>query len=118
MVFPATSTNSVPNSNDEHSFENFKDKIQNFFPNLAGVTAQAQYDGNTLKGMNVNITTQFYSETEIISFTQYVAQAAQSYLPNKIPIDIQILGSDGKTQAFLSRNAGEGKFESHILTGN
>ena len=118
VVFPATSTNSVPNSNDEHSFENFKDKIQNFFPNLAGVTAQAQYDGNTLKGMNVNITTQFYSETEIISFTQYVAQAAQSYLPNKIPIDIQILGSDGKTQAFLSRNAGEGKFESHILTGN
>ena len=53
-----------------------------------------------LRGMNVNITTQFYSETEIISFTQYVAQAAQSYLPNKIPIDIQILGSDGKTQAF------------------
>lgn len=118
VVFPATSTNSVPNSNDEHSFENFKDKVQKFFPNLAGVTAQAQYDGDTLNEMNVHITTQFYSETEIISFTQYVAQAAQSYLPNKIPVNIQIVGSDGKTQAFISRNSGEGKFESHVLTGS
>ena len=117
VTFPETSTNSVPNSNDEKNFENFKNKIQNFFPTLAGVTAQAQYDGKTLKSMNVSITTQFYSETEIISFTQYVAQAAQSYLPNKIPIDIQILGSDGKTQAFLSRDSGEGKFSSHVFTG-
>lgn len=116
VVFPATSTNSVPNDNDEKSFENFKSKIQNFFPNLAGVTAQAQYDGKTLEEMNVNITTQFYSETEIISFTQYVGQAAQSYLPTKIPITIQILGSDGKTQAYLSRDEGDGKFESHVFT--
>lgn len=117
VTFPAAEDESVPNSNDEKSFENFKSKIQNFFPNLAGVTAQAQYDGKTLEGMNVKITTQFYSETEITSFTQYVGQAAQSYLPNKIPINIQIVGSDNKTQAFLSRDEGEGKFETHVFSG-
>lgn len=116
-TFPATSTNSVPNANDEHSFENFRDKVQNFFPNLAGVTAQAQYDGDTLEGMDITITTQFYSETEITSFTQYVAQAAQSYLPNHIPIDIQINGSDGKTQAFLARNESDAKFYTHVFNG-
>lgn len=118
VTFPVTSGKSVPNSNDEKSFENFKDKVQKFFPNLAGVTAQAKYDGKSLQSMNININTQFYSETEIISFTQYVAQAAQSYLPNRIPIDIQILGSDGKTQAFLSRNSGDAKFETHVFTNS
>ena len=62
VVFPATANHSVPNSNDEQSFENFKNKIQNFFPNLAGVTAQARYKGKQIQGMKVTITTQFYSE--------------------------------------------------------
>lgn len=115
-TFPATATKSVPNDNDETSFEGFQNKIKDFFPNLAGVTAQGQYKDKTLQGMKVNITTQFYSQTEITSFTQYVAQAARTYLPTGIPIDITIKGADGTVQAFLSREDDNGDFYSHVFS--
>ncbi|WP_283679141.1 CamS family sex pheromone protein [Lentilactobacillus sp. Marseille-Q4993] len=113
-VFPIQSGKKTPNKNDEDAFENFKSQIQSFFPNLSGVTAQAQYTDGTLSGMNVNITTQFYSQTEIISFTQYVQQAAQKYLPGTAPIDIQIQ-STNDIQSFLSRGSGEKSFSAHIF---
>lgn len=114
-VYPTTSSSaSVGNSNDESSFENFKTQIQNYFPNLSGVTAQAHYTDKQLSGMNVNITTQFYSETEIISFTQYLQQAAQKYLPSGAPIDITVKSSEG-VQSFLSRDTGDKKFTSHVF---
>lgn len=115
-VFPSTSTNSVPNDNDESAFETFENKIKNFFPNLAGVTAQVQYKDSTLQGMHVNITTQFYSETEITSFTQYVAKAAKTYLPSGIPIDIEIKGSDGTVQSFLARTAKGSSYYTHVFS--
>ncbi|HIZ95277.1 CamS family sex pheromone protein [Ligilactobacillus pobuzihii] len=115
-TFPATATKSVPNDNDETSFEGFQNKIKNFFPNLAGVTAQGQYKNKSLQGMKVNITTQFYSQTEITSFTQYVAQAARTYLPTGIPIDITVKGADGSVQSFLSRDDGSGDFYTHVFS--
>ncbi|KRL04026.1 CamS family sex pheromone protein [Liquorilactobacillus oeni] len=115
-VFPVTSTSSVPNDNDETSFESFKKQVQGFFPNLAGVTAQGQYKDKSLQGLHVNITTQFYSETEITSFTQYVAQAAKTYLPNGIPIDITVKGSDGSVQSFLARTAKDSNYYTHVFS--
>lgn len=113
-VFPTQSGKSAPNSNDESSFENFKSQIQNFFPNLSGVTAQAQYTDDSLSGMNVTINTQFYSQTEIISFTQYLQNAAQKYLPANAPIDITVQSTEG-IQSFLSRKADEKKFSAHVF---
>lgn len=115
VVFPATDTSSLPNSNDETSFESFKNKTQSFFPNLAGVTAQAQYKGKTMQGMHVNISTQFYSTTEITSFTQFVSQMAKTYLPSGIPVDITVKGSDGTVQSFLSRDADDSTYYTHVF---
>lgn len=113
-VFPIESGTSSPNSNDVSAFSNFKSQVENFFPNLSGVTAQARYSGKTLQGMHVNITTQFYSQTEIISFTQYLQTAAQKYLPSGVPIDITVSSTDG-VQSFLARTATEKKFTSHVF---
>jgi len=113
-VFPVESGESSPNSNDESSFSNFKTEVQNFFPNLSGVTAQAHYNGKSLTGMHVNIQTQFYSQTEIISFTQYLQTAAQKYLPSGVPIDITVSSTDG-VQSFLNRTTGSKKFTSHVF---
>ncbi|MFC6207730.1 CamS family sex pheromone protein [Levilactobacillus tongjiangensis] len=114
VTFPVQSGSSSPNSNDASSFSNFKSEVENFFPNLSGVTAQAHYSGNTLTGMHVNITTQFYSQTEIISFTQYLQTTAQKYLPSSVPIDITVSSTDG-VQSFLNRASGEKKFSSHVF---
>ncbi|WP_282802245.1 CamS family sex pheromone protein [Secundilactobacillus kimchicus] len=111
---PSSGSSNTGNSNDSGSFENFKTQVQSFFPNLSGVTAQAQYTDKKLTGMNVNITTQFYSQTEIISFTQYLQQAAQKYLPANAPIDILVKSADG-VQSYLSRSANEKRFTSHVF---
>lgn len=113
-TFPLESGQSSPNSNDASSFSNFKSQVENFFPNLSGVTAQVQYDGKSLAGMHVNITTQFYSQTEIINFTQYLQTAAQKYLPSGAPIDITVSSTDG-VQSFLSRAQNGKKFTSHVF---
>lgn len=99
---------------DNNNFANFKSQIQSFFPNLSGVTAQADYQKGALAGMNITVTTQFYSQTEIEAFTQYIAQAAKKYLPNGIPIDIRIESSNG-TQAVVFRNPGADSFQTHIF---
>lgn len=114
-VLPATEDNKLPNDNDSTSFDNFQKEVKNFFPNISNVTGQGQYKDKTLQGLHITITTQFYSETEITSFTQYVAQAAKSYLPSGIPVDIKINGSDGETQSFVSTTGGNGGYYTHVF---
>ena len=110
----ATNSQTSADSQDNDNFSNFKSQIQSFFPNLSGVTAQAQYNNGHLAGMHITITTQFYSETEITSFTQYIARAAKRYLPSGIPIDIRI-EADSEMQAIIYRDSGSNTFHTHIL---
>ncbi|MDR3240558.1 MAG: CamS family sex pheromone protein [Lactobacillaceae bacterium] len=77
-------------TNLNKDFVDFQNTIQGFFPNLSYVTAQAEYNGDNLMGMNVDVTTQFYSQTEIISFANYLAQTAPSFLPANVPVQIRI----------------------------
>ncbi len=111
----STNTENQSNESDSDNFSNFKSQVQSFFPNISGVTAQAKYENGNLAGMHITVTTQFYSETEIQSFSQYIAQAANKYLPNGIPIDIRIQ-SDSEMQALVFRNSGSNKFQTHVLT--
>lgn len=110
-----TSSTGSASQTDSDSFSNFKSQIQSFFPNLSGVTAQAQYNNGQLDGMHITVTTQFYSQSEITSFTQYIARAANKYLPNGIPIDIRIQ-SASEMQAIVYRDSGSDTFRTHILT--
>lgn len=116
VVFPSTKNQRGNNAkaNDASDFNNFKDQIQNFFPNLSGVTAQAHYENGSLTGMHVHITTQFYSETEIVAFTQFIQTAAKKYLPGKVPIDITVKSAEG-IQSFLSRDHGK-SFSAHVFS--
>lgn len=117
-VFPATteSKNSGANSNDEADFSSFKSHVQNFFPNLSGVTANAHYKDKSLSKLSVNITTKFYSETEIISFTQYLATAAKRYLPAGVPVEITVKSANGTVQSFLARTAKGSSYYTHVFS--
>ena len=96
------------------SFTNFSDNIQSFFPNLSSVTGQASYEGNNLKGLIVDVSTQFYSATEIESFANYIAQNAPNYLPKGVPVKIKIEASTGM-QAYLIQGANDSKYKVTIL---
>lgn len=108
-----TSEKSVGSALDT-SFKNFTDKLQGFFPNLSSITGQASYDGSNLKGLNVTVSTQFYSATEIESFANYIAETAPSYLPNGVPVQIRMEASTGM-QAYIIKGANDSKYTVTIL---
>ncbi|ANK63467.1 CamS family sex pheromone protein [Loigolactobacillus backii] len=113
-TLPAVSGAKSGNSSDSDAFDNFKTQIQSFFPNLSGVTAQTHYNNGTLAGMNVSINTQFYSQTEIMSFTQFIATEAEHYLPSNVPIQVTISSSEG-IQSFVARDSGQKSFYTHVF---
>ena len=101
-------------SADASHFANFKGRIQDFFPNLSGVTGVGHYSKGQLLSLDIDIMTQFYGTTEIIAFTQHVTDAATQYLPQNIQIEIEIKSIDG-LEAFLTREQNSQTFNFHIF---
>ncbi|MFD1483649.1 CamS family sex pheromone protein [Lacticaseibacillus baoqingensis] len=114
QVLPVVENEKALNTTVANDFSNFSDQIENFFPTLAGVTAQTHYESGQLTGMNITVNTQFYGQTEIESFTQYVASSAQKYLPSGSKIEITIQSTSG-IQAFVARESGEKSFYTHVF---
>ncbi len=96
------------------AFENFRTEVQNFFPNLSGVTARVMYQDNVAKKMVVSIMTQFYGESEIIAFAQHVTDVANKYLPKTMPVEVRISSING-IEAFLLQDKTQGIFTYHIF---
>ena len=96
------------------AFENFKTEVQNFFPNLSGVTARVKYQDNVAKKMVVDIMTQFYGESEIIALAQHVTDAANKYLSKTTPVEVRISSINGM-EAFLMQDLTQGVFTYHIF---
>lgn len=115
QMLPTVNGDTAISSSDSDAFSNFKDHIQNYFPNLSGVTAQAHYDGTNLKSMDITINTQFDGLAQVTSFTQFVQQSATKYLPSGADIDINIQTVDNQ-QAVVTRT--NGKFYSHVYDAN
>lgn len=115
QMLPTVNGENAINSSDSDAFTNFKDNIQDYFPNLSGVTAQAHYDGTNLKSMDVTINTQFDGLAQITSFKQFVQQSASKYLPSGADLDINIQTVDAQ-QAVVTRT--NGKFNSHVYNAD
>lgn len=101
-------------SNEGSSFSNFKKEVENFFPNLSGVTGRVSYRSETPVSMVIDINTQFYGEGEIIAFAQHVKTVAEEYLPSGYPIEINIDSLEAH-EAFLSRDGNQEKFSMHVF---
>lgn len=114
QVLPVVNDEKAINQDDATAFNSFKTQVETFFPNLSGVTAQTHYEEGVLAGMNITVNTQFYSETEIMSFTQYIATAADKYLPRNILLDISITSAEGM-QAYVGRVSGSKGFTTHVF---
>ena len=111
QMLPTVNGETAISSSDSDAFTNFKSHIQDYFPNLSGVTAQAHYDGTSLKSMDITVNTQFDGLAQVTSFTQFVQTSAQKYLPSGADLDINIQTVD-EQQAVVTRT--NGKFYSHV----
>lgn len=115
QVLPIVGDEKAINGADLDSFSSFKSHIQNYFPKLSGVVGKVHYKDGNLEQMNITINTQFFGVSEIRSFTQYVEDAASSYLPSGVPLEIKIESVDG-IQSFVAREKGQKDFYSHVFT--
>lgn len=111
LVLPLINENPTEEST---AFENFRNEVQNFFPNLSGVTAKVYYQDNIAKKMVVDIMTQFYGETEIIALAQHVTDVGNKYLPKDSPVEVRISSINGM-EAFLLQDMSKGIFTYHIF---
>ncbi|WKF84789.1 CamS family sex pheromone protein [Lacticaseibacillus pantheris] len=114
-TLPVVNNKTPINSTVSNDFNTFESKVKSFFPKLAGVTAQAHYEKGQLQGLNIDVTTQFYGQTEINSFTQYVVTAASKYLPSDAEIQINIK-SVQQMEAFAERKSGSKSFYTHVFS--
>ncbi|HEX5351402.1 MAG TPA: CamS family sex pheromone protein [Trichococcus sp.] len=111
VVFPLQSGTQTEESSN---FDNFKNEVQNFFPNLNGIVGEGKYIDGQLMSLEIDITTQFYGETEIIAFTQHVTDAAGRFLPQNIPVEITVESING-IESFLTRENDSQGFSYHIF---
>ncbi|MDF7669320.1 CamS family sex pheromone protein [Lactobacillus sp. ESL0703] len=115
-VLPTVGNKKAINSSDASSFNSFKVSIQDYFPNISGVTATLRYENGKLSQENISITTQFYGYEQVQSFTRLVLSTAKKYLPDNVPVEIKI-GSVNDIQALVAKETADGSYQVHIYGG-
>ena len=116
QILPVVGNEKAINSSDATAFSDFKSAIQDYFPNISGVTANVQYENDKLSQMNITVTTQFYGYAQVESFTRLVASSAKKYLPTNAPIEIKIT-SVNDVQALIAKNSADDGYSVHIFGG-
>lgn len=95
-------------------FDNFRNRVIDFFPNLNGVSAEAFYVDDQLETLNVSIISQFYSNTETTALAQHVTDVAIKELPENADIEIKIESVEG-IEAYIGKDKTADKYESHVF---
>ena len=79
-LFPSTEAENKYRD-DVNTFTNFKEDVEQYFPNFNGVIGRAFYMDDQLQSLNIDIPIQFYGNSEAIGFTQYVAGLIMERFP-------------------------------------
>lgn len=101
-------------SSEGNAFANFQSEVEDFFPDLSGITGQAHYINDNMETLTINIMTQFFGETEMIAFTQYLKQSATTYLPADLDVEI-VVESPQAIEAFLKKDRTDSEYFAHVF---
>ena len=110
LIFPLQGSASA----EGNAFANFQSEVEAFFPNISGITGRAHYFNEKLDSLQINIMTQFYGETEMVSYTQYLKQSAATYLPADLDVEI-VVESPAGVEAFLEKSRSEVEYYSYVF---
>jgi protein involved in sex pheromone biosynthesis len=111
-LFPSTDAKK-DYRDDVTNFLNFKQDVEEYFPNYNGVIGRALYRENQLQDLNITIPIQFYGKTEGIGFTQYVTGLVMEYFSKYPTVSVSITSVDGP-EALIVRKANETEPFVHI----
>jgi protein involved in sex pheromone biosynthesis len=111
-LFPSTEATD-DHRDDVTSFLNFKQDVEEYFPNFTGVIGKAFYTGDQLQNLNISIPIQFYGRAEAIGFTQYVTGLVMEHFPEYISVQVDISSVSGP-EALIVRKAEQAEPFVHI----
>lgn len=112
VLFP--STDAQNNYRDDlTTFLNFKQDVEEYFPNFNGVIGKAFYIDNELQDLSINIPIQFYGKSEAVGFTQYVTGLILEHFPNYIAVEVNISSVNGP-EALIVRKVNQDEPFVHI----
>ncbi|UZD47359.1 CamS family sex pheromone protein [Peribacillus frigoritolerans] len=112
FLFPSAAAEKK-NRDDVNTFTNFKEDVEEYFPNFNGVIGRAFYMDDQLQSLNIDIPIQFYGNSEAIGFTQYVAGLIMERFPNYIAVQVSITSVNGP-EALIVREANQDEPTVHI----
>lgn len=102
-LFPNDKTNEK--YRDDHKiFLNFKEDVENYFPNFNGVVGRGYYYDDQLQEMKIEIPIQFYGKAEAVGFTQFVTGKMLEHFPEYLSVQISVTSVNGP-EAIIVRNA-------------
>jgi protein involved in sex pheromone biosynthesis len=104
-LFPSTAAEK-DHRDDVTTFLNFKQDVEEYFPNFNGVIGRAFYGGDQLQELTITIPIQFYGKTEGIGFTQYVTGLVMERFPEYLTVSVSVTSVDGP-EALIVRKANE-----------
>jgi protein involved in sex pheromone biosynthesis len=88
-------------------FNDFKGKVENYFPNYVGVVGYAFYNEGKMESLEIDIPIQFNGKAETIGFTQYTAELADELFPKAMNVEIEITSADGAEALIVLDNKTE-----------
>lgn len=112
VLFPSD-TAKDNHRDDLTSFLNFKQDVEEYFPNFNGVIGKAFYIENELQELSINIPIQFYGKAEAVGFTQYVTGLILEHFPNYISVEVNISSVNGP-EALIVRDINQDEPFVHI----
>lgn len=106
-LFPSSTANEEQRE-DAEAFNQFRDEVNNFFENFVGVVGKGYYQNGEMRELSIEVPITFYSETEVIAFTQHVTDKVEQRFPD-ISVEVEITSSNG-AEALVVKEPGDDPF--------
>lgn len=84
-------------------FQNFKQDVEEYFPNFNGVVGKGFYLDGQLQEINISIPIQFYGKAEAIGFTQYATGLVMEHFPNYVSVQVSISSVMGQEALIVKK---------------
>src|SRR5699024_5447857 len=90
------------------------EEIDTYFPNYVGYIGEGFYENNELKKMTIEIPIEFYGESEVIGFTQYLYSLVVNLFPDNYDVDVKIQSYE-RMESFIYKEAESDETVIHIF---
>ncbi|WP_110113605.1 CamS family sex pheromone protein [Bacillus sp. CGMCC 1.16541] len=111
-LFPSQKA-TADHRDDAMKFNEFKARIEDYFPNFTSVIGKGFYKDGQLQQLSIEIPIQFYGRGEVVGFTQYVTGLMLDHFPPYIETKVYI-NSVGGQEAVIVRERDSEKPFVHI----